>query len=453
MDYQETIEFLYAQLPMFSRDGASAFKNDLSNTWALCEALNNPQNKFKSVHVAGTNGKGSSSHMLAAIMQESGYKTGLYTSPHLYDFRERIRVNGVLCSEEFVIRFVEKVQPFLEKIKPSFFEITVAMAFDYFAEQKVDVAIIETGLGGRLDSTNVIVPELSLITNIGMDHMQFLGSTLESIAGEKAGIIKQDKPVVISEYLPETRPVFESVAKQKRAPLFLAQDLWTVTTDYLQKGNSVNGKPTLTINAARKGDGADYTAQDLSGSYELDLTGSYQLKNIGGVLESVYQMRCLGWETPRAAIQEALQSVKRLTGIVGRWDQLLSNPWLITDVGHNVDGIRVIRDQLSRMHFNTLHIIAGFVKDKDVSASLNELPQDARYYFTQAPIPRALNAIELREVANTFRLNGAAYPDVKMAIEAAIKNYTKGDLILVCGSVFLVAEVKNALLQLGLLPQ
>lgn len=449
MDYSQTIEFLYAQLPMFSRDGASAFKKDLSNTWALCEALGQPQNKFKSIHIAGTNGKGSSSHMLAAVMQESGYKTGLYTSPHLYDFRERIRINGIVCTEEFVIRFVEKIQPLLPVIRPSFFEITVAMAFDYFAEQKVDIAIIETGLGGRLDSTNVILPELSLITNIGMDHMQFLGDTLPQIAGEKAGIIKEGRPVVVSEYIKETKPVFESVSVQKHADLFFVQDLWTVTPTLFQREPGSKAS-LLTILATRHDDVTEHNDQELSGTYQLDLTGNYQVKNVGGVLETVFQMRRLGWNIAGAAVKRALKTVKSLTGIAGRWDEVLARPWIITDVGHNVDGIRMIRQQLSLTIYKNLHVVTGLVKDKDVAASLKELPKDAIYYFTQAPIPRALDALQLASLAAGFGLSGEAYPNMEMALRSAISHYREGDLILVCGSVFLVAELKGALQRLQL---
>ncbi|UAY54560.1 bifunctional folylpolyglutamate synthase/dihydrofolate synthase [Arachidicoccus terrestris] len=447
MDYSQTIEFLYAQLPMFSRDGASAFKKDLSNTWALCEALGQPQNQFKSIHIAGTNGKGSSSHMLAAIMQEAGYKTGLYTSPHLYDFRERIRINGTVCTEEFVIRFVEKIQPLLPVIQPSFFEITVAMAFDYFAEQKVDIAIIETGLGGRLDSTNVILPELSLITNISWDHMQFLGDTLPQIAGEKAGIIKEGRPVVVSEYITETKPVFESVSAQKHADLFFVQDLWTVTSTP-SKRDTGSKESLLKILATRHADVSEQDDQKLSGTYQLDLTGNYQVKNVGGVLETVFQMRRLGWNIAGPAVKRALKTVKPLTGIAGRWDEVSARPWIITDVGHNVDGIRMIRQQLSLTGYKKLHVITGFVKDKDVAASLKELPKAALYYFTQAPIPRALDALQLASLAAGFGLSGEAYPNMEMALRSAISHYREGDLILVCGSVFLVAEVRGALQRL-----
>ncbi|SDZ80243.1 dihydrofolate synthase / folylpolyglutamate synthase [Arachidicoccus rhizosphaerae] len=447
MDYKETIDFLFQQLPMFSRDGASAFKKDLSNTLALCAALEAPQTKFKSIHIAGTNGKGSSSHMLAAVFQKAGYKTGLYTSPHLYDFRERIRVNGMLCTEEFVVRFVERIKPELDEIQPSFFEITVAMAFAYFVEQKVDIAIIETGLGGRLDSTNVVLPELSLITNIGFDHMQFLGNTLPEIATEKAGIIKKNRPVVISEYLPETKTVFEKTAANLKSPIFFAQDLWCVKeNENYNITADQQDLPALCINAIRQGVGPD----DLSCDYQLDLTGHYQLKNAQGVLETIYQMRRLGWSIPLDAVHEGLKQVKKLTGFVGRWDQVLTDPWMIADVGHNVDGIRMIKEQLSHMQYKNLHIITGFVKDKDVSASLKELPQTANYYFTQAPIPRALDAALLKNMAESFNLKGKDFADISAAIKAAIAAYQKGDLILICGSVFLVAEIKGALNKLGL---
>jgi len=446
MDYKETIDFLYQQLPMFSRDGASAFKKDLSNTLALCEVLGNPQTKFKSIHIAGTNGKGSSSHMLAAIFQKAGYKTGLYTSPHLYDFRERIRVNGALCNEDFVVRFVNKIQPDLKRILPSFFEITVVMAFEYFVEQKVDIAIIETGLGGRLDSTNVILPELSLITNIGFDHMQFLGNTLPEIAAEKAGIIKEGRPVVISEYLPETKAVFGKTAASLKSPIYLAQDLWTISEDQQSKVlERKQDTPLLSITARREG-----AESEISGNYQLDLTGHYQLRNAVGVLEAIVQLRSLGWSLPVTAVHAGLKHVKELTGFVGRWDQVLKDPWVITDVGHNVDGIRMIKEQLSYMQYEGLHIVTGFVKDKDVSASLKELPVAASYYFTQAPIPRALDASLLKDMAAALNLKGKAYSDIDAALKAATDDYRPGDLILICGSVFLVAEVKGALQRLGL---
>ena len=428
MNYQETIDFLYAQLPMFSRIGAAAIKHDLTNTIALCEAIGNPQNKFKSVHIAGTNGKGSSSHMLAAVLQQSGYKTGLYTSPHLYDFRERIKVNGALCTKNFVVDFAEKIKPHIEVIRPSFFEVTVAMAFEYFAQQKVDVAVIETGLGGRLDSTNIILPEISLITNIGKDHTDILGDTLEKIAFEKAGIIKQNTPVIVSEVLPETKPVFEKVAEEKNAPLIFAQDIFKIVQyDYQLKGLAIEVEE-LQTNQVKK--------------YELDLTGIYQTKNIPGVLATIQQLQQKGWNIDEQSISAALKNVKSLTGLHGRWELLSENPTIIADVGHNEDGIKQIVQQLQQSKYNHLHIVLGFVKDKDVSAALNLLPEAATYYFTKAQIPRALNEAELADMAHTKNLTGASFQNIDAALLSAKSNYRQGDLILICGSVFLVAEAK-----------
>ncbi|HTN36645.1 MAG TPA: folylpolyglutamate synthase/dihydrofolate synthase family protein [Arachidicoccus sp.] len=448
MDYPQTIDFLYTQLPMFSRDGAAALKNDLSNTYALCAVLGNPQNKFKSIHIAGTNGKGSSSHMLAAILQAAGYKVGLYTSPHLYDFRERIRINGELCSKEFVVQFVEGIRPHLATIAPSFFEITVAMAFSCFAEERVDIAVIETGLGGRLDSTNIIDPEISLITNIGLDHMQFLGDTLELIAGEKAGIIKKGKPVVVAEYLPETRSVFEKVAALNQAPIYFASDEWQIS---ISKNKSTdNGatalNPLLSIDACRANkQQSQNSVSSLSKHYLMDLTGNYQLYNLTGVLETVYQLQKSGWRIAETDVYNALQHVASSTGLSGRWEQVLSYPRLITDVGHNMDGIRMINAQLKETKYRKLHIVTGFVKDKDVTAALKEMPGDARFYFTKAPIDRALDEQLLYDKAKLLGLRGLPYPNMEAALRAAGEVYEKGDLILVCGSVFLVAEVKGAL--------
>ncbi len=428
MNYQETLDFLYAQLPMFSRIGASAIKADLTNTLALCAALDNPQNKFKSIHIAGTNGKGSSSHMLASILQQSGYKTGLYTSPHLYDFRERIKVNGELCTKDFVINFVEKIKPHIETIQPSFFELTVAMAFEYFVQRNVDIAVIETGLGGRLDSTNIILPEVCLISNIGKDHIDILGDTLEKIALEKAGIIKQNIPIVVSEILPETKPVFETIAKEKNAPLVFAQDILKVVQyDYKLKGLAIDVEVFKT-NQTRK--------------YELDLTGIYQAKNILGVLATVQQLQQKSWNIDEQSISTALKNVKALTGLHGRWELLNENPTIIADVGHNEDGIKQIVQQLLHIKYHHLHIVLGFVKDKDVSAALNLLPKDATYYFTKAQIPRALNETELTRLSHEKKLQGHAFENIGAALISAKSNYQQGDLILVCGSVFLVAEAR-----------
>lgn len=428
MNFQQTIDFLYAQLPMFSRDGAVAFKKDLSNTLALCKVLDNPQERIRTIHVAGTNGKGSSSHMLAAILQQAGYKTGLYTSPHLQDFRERIKINGALCTEAFVVGFVKKIRPYLASIQPSFFEITVAMAFQYFVDNNVDIAVIETGLGGRLDSTNVIIPEVSLITNIGMDHMDLLGDTLDKIAFEKAGIIKQNIPIVVSEFLPETRSVFEEKAFKENAPIFFSQEIFKVEKS---EGHLSN----LFVWVKENGHTATI-------KYELDLPGIYQRKNLLGVLEVVHQLKLKGWSIQEDHISNALKKVKILTGLHGRWELINANPLIIADVGHNEDGVRQIMEQLKNTSYRHIHLIIGFVKDKDISNVLNLLPKDATYYFTKAQIPRALNEEMLSTLATARGLKGQSFSNIDAALSLAKRNYQEGDLILVCGSVFLVAELK-----------
>jgi dihydrofolate synthase/folylpolyglutamate synthase len=429
MNYQQTIDYLYNTLPMFSRMGSAAFKKDLTNTLLLCERLGDPHKKFKSIHVAGTNGKGSVSHMLAAIFQTAGYKTGLYTSPHLYDFRERIKVNGIMCDEDFVVDFVERIQPAIEEIQPSFFEITVVMAFEFFVQQKVDVAIIEVGLGGRLDSTNVIIPELSVITNIGWDHMNLLGDTLEEIAFEKGGIIKENVPVIIGEKKEETEKVFRNIASQKHAPIFFAQENFSVT-----------GYKLLN-------DSIDISVVDKDSSvrnYQSDLAGIYQTKNILSVLQAVELLK--GWNLSQQHIQTALKKVKQLTGLHGRWEVIHKEPLVVLEVAHNKDGIEQMLQHLQNTLFNKLHIVVGVVKDKDVEAVLKLLPQEADYYFTQAHIPRALNAETLQEKASGFSLNGHCFDEVNEAIRHALTLASKDDLIIVCGSIFLVAEVDKELI-------
>ena len=428
MNYQQTVDYLFSQLPMYSRIGASAYKEDLTNTIALCNFINNPQQHFKSVHIAGTNGKGSTSHMLAAILQTAGYKTGLYTSPHLKDFKERIKVNGQMIDEDFVVSFTQKIKPAIESIEPSFFEITVAMAFDYFAHEKVDIAIVEVGLGGRLDSTNIISPELSVITNIGLDHMNILGDTIEKIAFEKAGIIKKNIPVVVGEVLPETRPVFESIAAANSSELIIAPE----------KRRSIDwkyGHHLLKIEVAHQ-------HSDEVNFYELDLPGYYQTKNITTVLESVSQLQKKGWNIPEESIRKALKQVKHLTGLHGRWEHVHSNPTVILDVGHNEDGIKAIVQQLELMDYHKLHIVLGMVKDKEIETVLALLPKLAVYYFTRAQIPRALPEEELKSKAAVAGLSGNAYAEVNMALKVAMANAHKDDLILVCGSVFVVGEVQ-----------
>ena len=427
MTYQQTIEYLFSRLPMYSRIGAAAFKKDLTNTITLCEHLGNPHHKFKCIHVAGTNGKGSVSHMLAAILQTAGYKTGLYTSPHLKDFRERIKLNGEEINEKFIIDFTEKIKPLIEEIEPSFFEITVAMAFDYFAKQKVDVAAVEVGLGGRFDSTNIITPELSVITNIGWDHMNILGDSLEKIAFEKGGIIKTNIPVVIGEIIPETKPVFEKIASEKKAPIHLA----------IQE-RSVAGwkweKHELIVELAEKGK-TDHK------KYHLDLPGIYQSKNLLTVLEACSVLKGLGYDLDENDIRHGLQKTKKLTGLHGRWEIIHENPTIILDVGHNEDGIKQIIQQIELTTHHDLHIIIGMVKDKEIDTVLSLLPHSTKYYFTQAHIPRALPAETLKEKAGEFNLKGKVTPDVNEAIKEARSNAHKDDLILICGSVFLVGEV------------
>lgn len=427
MTYQQTLEYIYAQLPMFSRIGAAAFKADLNNTIALCEHLDNPQKKFKSVHIAGTNGKGSTSHMLAAIFQTAGYKTGLYTSPHLKDFRERIKIDGEMIQEAYVVEFISRINPLIEKLSPSFFEITVAMAFEYFMRQQVDIAVIEVGLGGRLDSTNIITPELSIITNISWDHMNMLGNTLEKIAGEKAGIIKHSIPIVIGERQEGVDKVFEEKALQENAPLVFASEKRFVAEWQLEH-NMLNA-------------GVAIFHTDEKTYYQLDLTGIYQTKNLVTVLESVKILQHQGWNITEENVRHALQKVKKLTGLHGRWDTIHQHPTVILDVGHNEDGIKAIAEQLEVTTYHHLRIVIGMVKDKEVDKVLTYLPQTATYYFTRSAIPRALPEEELAEKGRSSGLSGNYYPDVNTALRAAMSHADKDDVIVVCGSVFVVGEV------------
>ena len=418
---------------MYSRIGASAYKADLTNTRALCESLDNPHNKFKTIHVAGTNGKGSVSHMLAAILQTAGYKTGLYTSPHLKDFRERIKVNGEMIDEHSVIDFTQRITPQIEKISPSFFEITVAMAFEYFANQQVDLAIIETGLGGRLDSTNIIEPELSIITNIGWDHMNILGNTIEKIAFEKAGIIKRGRPVVIGEMSAETGKVFEKIAAENKAPLFLASRKRQVM-DW-------NWKDYHLVVEIGEDSSPDHKI------YELDLPGLYQAKNLLTVLETCSHLKEMGWKMEDADIKKALKNVRKTTGLHGRWEIILINPMVVLDVAHNEDGIRQLVQQAELTEHKALHIVLGMVKDKNIDAILKLLPRHAHYYFTKAQIPRAMAEDELAVLASIAGLKGESWSEVNAAINCAITRAQPEDLIIVCGSVFLVGEVEKSLLQ------
>lgn len=421
--YQDTLDYLYAKLPMYNRIGAAAIKNNLDNTLAICSFLGNPEKKYPCIHIAGTNGKGSSSHMLASIFQAAGYKTGLYTSPHLYDFRERIKVNGQMCPEEFVTSFTNKVKPIIESVEPSFFEITVGMAFDYFEQEHCDIAIIETGLGGRLDSTNVIHPILSLITNIGWDHMALLGNTLPAIASEKAGIIKKDTPIVISEVIDETRSVFMQTAANLNAPIYFAES-------FLQFKSFTNHWSTAHFEY-------DTIAVD------CDLPGKYQYKNIRGVLQCIHLLKAMGWKLEDDSIQKGLTQIKASTGLMGRWECLQESPRLFLDVAHNEHGMHALLEQLATLEYHQLHIITGMVKDKDVDTVLGLLPKDAVYYFSNAHIPRAMPAEEVAEKAKAIGIIGSVFENVNEAIAAANKNAHPNDLIIVMGSIFLVAEVKR----------
>ena len=437
MTYAATIEYLYARLPMFTRIGAAAYKKDLHNTLALLDALGNPHRRFKSIHIAGTNGKGSTSHMLAAILQQHGYNTGLYTSPHLVDFRERIKVNGHWVSENFVCDFTARIRPLIEDIEPSFFEVTVAMAFEWFAQQQVDVAVIETGLGGRLDSTNVITPLLSIITNIGWDHMNLLGDTLGQIAYEKAGIIKAGVPVVVGETTPETRPVFEAKARDTVSPVLFAEEQYQILnarpdafTLALQLKPLPNGEPVWLT---------------------TDLGGLYQQYNLRTVFTAVQALRSLGWPLHDEAVLQALQQVKPSTGLHGRWERIHNRPIVVLDVAHNEHGMRQVVQQVRLLQEQKpglqVHIIMGMVRDKDISQVLQLLSPQFHFYFTQAQLPRALPAQELQQMAAGFGLQGSASPNVNTALQQALQQASTEDLILVCGSVFVVGEVDRQKLQ------
>lgn len=410
---------------MFQRVGAIAFKRDLTNTIKLCKVLDDPQKTFRSIHVAGTNGKGSTSHMLASVLQESGYKTGLYTSPHLKSFTERIRINGQEISQAFVVDFVNRIKPVIEEIQPSFFEITVAMAFQYFAHSHVDIAVIEVGLGGRLDSTNIISPLVSVITNIGWDHKDILGDTLEKIAAEKAGIIKEGTPVVISERQREVEDVFNGIASERRAKCFYASDEYKLTTD-------PSGKTDV------------YKEDELILSrLDLPLKGDYQRKNLPGVLKVIDVLKKLGFNISNASLLQGLENTVINTGLKGRWQKLKESPLMICDTGHNIDGINEIVKQISTMRFHHLHIVLGMVKDKDIEEILSLLPKQASYYFCSAKLPRALDARLLAEKAEKVGLRGAVVADVNEAKNSALKNAGPDDLVFIGGSTFVVAEIEE----------
>ena len=427
MNYQQTLDYLYSQLPMFSRIGSAAYKTDLHNTIALCNSIGNPQQKYKTIHIAGTNGKGSTSHMLAAILQEAGFKTGLYTSPHIKDFKERIRVNGEMISDKFVVDFTERTKAITKEIEPSFFEMTVAMAFEYFAEQQVDFAVIETGLGGLLDSTNIITPILSVITNIGYDHQNILGNTLEEIATQKAGIIKENVPVVVGQTLPETKQIFIETASRKKATIHFAEE--NFITSYIDSEGEL-----LLCNVKD-------IAENVTEKFRCGLSGLYQAKNICTVLAAVKELRKLDINIPEATLHSGIEKVKEITGLRGRWEILQQHPTIIADVAHNKDGIKEVIDQLNTTHLTTqLHFVLGFVRDKDVEDVLKLFPDNAKYYFTNAHIPRALVNIELQKKAAKAGLVGECFETVNEAVNAAKKVAAVTDVIMICGSFFIIAE-------------
>lgn len=427
LTYQQTLNYLYAQLPVFHRIGAAALKPGLGNIIALCNAIDNPQNSFETIHIAGTNGKGSTSHYLAAILQAAGYKTGLYTSPHVKDFRERIRVNGQMVSKDFVVKFVAEKMPLYKAIDASFFELTVALAFDYFKKKKVDIAIIETGLGGRLDSTNIIAPRLSIITNIGYDHMDLLGNTLAAIASEKAGIIKPNTPVVIGERNIDTASVFSAKAQTEKASIVFAEDVFSLK----KQGQSAL---KLVVEAGNK-------LTRKKSTYTSQLTGNYQLKNIGTVLTAVEQLRQQGFIILEKAVKEGLAKVVTITGLLGRWQVINQNPYTVADTGHNYDGLKETMLQLKELKKGQLHMVFGVVADKDLDMVLPLLPKKAHYYFCKPNLVRGLDATILKEKAALFGLKGETYTSCKKAYHAAIKHASPKDAIYIGGSTFVVGEI------------
>ena len=427
MQYSEAIDYLYSRLPVFHRIGPKALKPGLTNTLLLCEALGNPHEKFRSIHVGGTNGKGSSSHMLAAIYQSAGYRVGLYTSPHLKSFTERIRLNGQPIAEQEVADFVEEHRDLIERIEPSFFELTVAMAFDFFAKQAVDLAIIEVGLGGRLDSTNVITPVASLITNIGFDHMDILGDTLPQIAREKAGIIKAEVPVIIGETHLETATIFTEVANSLHAPIVFSDQEYTVENKGIVAARR-------TIDVSKQGE----STVRLS----LDLLGTYQLPNVAGVLATVNVLQST-YPVSIAAQEEGLAYVTTLTGLKGRFQLLQEQPRVIADTAHNQPGLQALFETIQTLPFNTLRIIVGLVADKDRIKVIQALPENAVFYFCQAQTPRSLLAEDLQQEAAALNRLGEAYTDVNTAVQDALNQALSDDLILITGSNYIIAELTN----------
>eukprot|EP01029_Cantina_marsupialis_P019708 TRINITY_DN4586_c0_g1_i1.p3 TRINITY_DN4586_c0_g1~~TRINITY_DN4586_c0_g1_i1.p3 ORF type:complete len:429 (+),score=42.98 TRINITY_DN4586_c0_g1_i1:97-1383(+) len=427
MNYQQTLDYMFTQLPMYQRTGKAAYKANLDNTLALDEYFQHPHRKFKSIHVAGTNGKGSVSHSIASVLQESGLKVGLYTSPHLRDFRERIKINGELIPEQEVVDFIKVHKGKFEEIQPSFFEMTVALAFDYFARMEVDIAVIEVGLGGRLDSTNIIDPILSIITNISLDHTNLLGTELSQIAKEKAGIIKKNVPLVVGEKQTEIADLFCQTASQRGTNIQFAEDIYALeSVEYLDTLQKIEYK----------------SFGDSSGvEIKCDLLGQYQQKNIRTALCGIEELKKLGYCIPIETIKQGFANVVRNTGLLGRWQYLGHNPKVICDTGHNLAGIKEILEQISRTEYRNLHIVFGMVDDKNIDDILRLMPKNANYYFTKASIPRALDQEILQKKAEVFELIGNHYSRVDLALGYAKQNASKDDLIFVGGSTFVVAEV------------
>ncbi len=444
MNYQQTLDYFYNHLPMFQRIGSAAYKNNMDNTIALCKILGNPEHKFKSIHIAGTNGKGSTSHLLASILQSAGYKVGLYTSPHLKDFRERIKINGEMIPQQYVVDFVETYKNDFEQIQPSFFEMTVGLAFNYFVSQQIDIAVIEVGLGGRLDSTNVIRPELSIITNISFDHTALLGNTLEKIAIEKAGIIKPETSVIIGETQVEIKNVFLEKAKQNNATLIFADEIYKavnvhhINNDKLLLSMDIERKTQSSPPSFSENNPEEITAYP---NLETELLGYYQQKNIPTVLCAVDLLINKGFTISEKNIREGIKNVISQTGLLGRWQVLSQHPVVIADTGHNEAGIKEVLNQINQTPHHHLHFVLGVVNDKDITTILSLLPQNAYYYFCNANIPRALKAKDLADLANFAGLNGEICGSIANGLISAKKNAQFDDLVIVGGSTFTVAEV------------
>ena len=430
MNYNETVNYLYQQLPVYQHIGKAAYKANLETTQKFDEYFGNPHRLFKSIHVAGTNGKGSTSHMLASVLQSANYKVGLYTSPHLYDFRERIRINGQMIAEQEVVNFVSNHKGIIEKLKPSFFEMTTALAFDYFARQQVDIAVIEVGMGGRLDSTNIITPLLSIITNIGLDHTEFLGNSISQIAVEKAGIIKDNIPVIIGEWDKESAVVFAEKAHEKNAPIIFADKILHINNICLK-----DNKQIFSIEAVKSSESSFGTI-----NVEIDLLGSYQKKNILTVMAAIEELKHQ-INISNTALKNGLGNILQQTGLQGRWQILNNNPTIICDTGHNAHGLKYVMEQLKIQEFEKLYIVLGVVSDKDVDSILPVLPHNAYYFFTKADLPRAMDADKLAEKCKHAGLHGEVVTGVKNALKAARSKATPDDTIFIGGSTFVVAEI------------